>query len=163
MKRYEYQGRIYSIVRCKDEDIPSHIERVSSYWEEDNVNIDSQYLLLHDCIKNGLSLQLINDKGNTQAVIYSQYKGYDNVVSYLLWIRSKRMFGILGWYLRQYEYIKNIFFMPHSNDIPFEFVVKPMSIRKFHSHGTPLVIDLYSPNNERLGLEPIVEGIVKEL
>ena len=32
MKQYKYKSRIYSIVNCKVEDIPSHVERVSSYW-----------------------------------------------------------------------------------------------------------------------------------
>lgn len=163
MKQYQYKGRTYSIVRCTKEDIPSHIERVSSYWIKESVDMTIQLMLLHECIKEGLCLQLVNDKGSTQAVIYSNYCGYDNVTSHLLWIRSKRMFAILGWYLRQHSKIRNIFFMPHTKDyIPFEFVVKPMSIRKFYTHNTPLVIDLYSTYNHNVGLDLLEKGIVEE-
>ena len=166
MKQYTYKGRIYSVVKCVKEDIPSHIERVSSYWTADGVDIEQQAQLLEDCINNGIALQLVNDKGNTQAVIYGLWMKCDDIKSHLLWIRSKKLFAILAWYLREHAYIKNIYFMPHSKSlIPFEFLVKPMSIRRFYSHNAPLVIDLYSPDNQLMGTPigvGLLDGTIKE-
>lgn len=162
MKQYKYQGRIYSIVDCKVEDIPSHIERVSSYWPSEI--IEDQTETLKDCIENGIAIQLINDKGKPQAVIYCLPIKEQEVKSHLLWIRSKRLFAILAWHLRTYLDISKVVFMPHSKDfIPFEFMVTPASIRRFHSHNMPLIIDLFSPENRELGYALIREGIVQEM
>ena len=167
MKQYTYKGRIYSVVKCVKEDIPSHIERVSSYWLADNVDFTEQTRLLEDCINRGIALQLLNDKGKVQAVIYGLWLKCDDIKSHLLWIRSKKLFTILAWYLRQHVYIKNIYFMPHSkSSIPFEFLVKPLSIRRFYSHNAPLVIDLYSSNNQLMGThiaEGLLSGSITEL
>ena len=161
MKQYIYKGKTYSIIKCIKEDIPSHIERVSSYWLTDNVDIQQQTVLLEECINKGLALQLINDKDKVQAVIYGLWIKGDDVKSHLLWMRSKKLFSILALYLRQHMYIRSIYFMPHGKSIiPFEFLVKPMSIRRFHSHNTPLVIDLYSSSNQLMGT-PIAEGLLK--
>ena len=167
MKQYAYKGRIYSVVKCVKEDIPSHIERVSSYWTADGVDVEQQTRLLEDCINNGIALQLVNDKGSTQAVIYGLWLKCDDIKSHLLWIRSKKLFTILAWYLREHAYIRNIYFMPHSKSlIPFEFLVKSMSIRRFYSHNAPLAIDLYSSDNQLMGT-PIAlglrDGAIKEL
>ena len=51
MKQYTYKGRIYSVVKCVKEDIPSHIERVSSYWTADGVDVEQQTRLLKDSKK----------------------------------------------------------------------------------------------------------------
>ena len=48
MKQYTCKGRIYSVVKCVKEDIPSHIERVSSYWTADGVDVEQQTQLLGD-------------------------------------------------------------------------------------------------------------------
>jgi hypothetical protein len=167
MKQYTYKGRIYSVVKCVKEDIPSHIERVSSYWTASNVDIEQQTKLLEDCIDNGIALQLLNDKGKVQAVIYGLWLRNDNVKSHLLWIRSKKLFTILAWYLRQHLYIRNIYFMPHNKSfIPFEFLVKIASIKSFYSHNTPLIIDLYSSSNQLMGTpigEGLLQGTIKEI
>ena len=68
MKQYTYKGRIYSVVKCVKEDIPSHVERVSSYWPVEI--LEDQIESLKDCIENGIAIQLVNDKGKAQAIIY---------------------------------------------------------------------------------------------
>ena len=162
MKQYKYKGRIYSIVNCKDEDIPSHVERVSSYWPIEIV--EDQIESLKDCIENGIAIQLVSDKGKAQAIIYCLPIREQEVKSHLLWVRSKKLFAILAWHLRTYLDISKISFMPHRKDfIPFEFMVTPQSIRRFHSHNMPLMVDLFSANNREFGYALIRDGIVQEL
>lgn len=164
MKQYTYKGRIYSVVKCVKEDIPSHIERVYSYWTDDKVDIEEQTSLLLNCINNGRAIKLIDSTNRTQAVIYFLQVKDGEITSHLLWTRSKKLFAILAYYLRTHLNVAKVFFMPHSKTfIPFEFMVTPQSIRRFHSHNMPLIIDLFSANNRELGYALIRDGIVEEL
>lgn len=151
MKQYIYQGNIYSIAYCTLEDIPSHIERVLSYWESTNVDLDKQRALLEEAINNQTAFKLVDANNNTMAVIYYIAITYDSGQSNLLWFKDKRMFAMLCYFLRLGANIHYIYFMPHSkNFIPFEFVVQDRSIRLFHSHNQPLKIDLYSRKSQML-------------
>lgn len=162
MKQYKYKDRIYSVVNCSYDDIPSHVERVSSYWP---VEVrEGQVNLLKECVERGMAKQVINDKNITQAVIYCLPVRDTEVTSHLLWAKGKRMLAILAWYLRVHLDIAKIYFMPHSKDfIPFEFMVEPYSIRSFHSHNTPLLIDLFTTKNREFGYALIRDGIVQEI
>lgn len=151
MKQYEYQGNIYSISNCTLEDIPSHIERVLSYWESSNVNVDEQRTLLEKAVNEGTAFKLVDEQDKTMAVIYYSKITFDSGQSNLLWFKDKRMFAMLCYFLRLGANIHYIYFMPHSKDyIPFEFVVQDSSIRLFHSHNQPLKIDLYSRKSQIL-------------
>ena len=164
MKQYKYRNRIYTVTNCTNEDIPSHIERVSSYWLTSNVNVKEQTELLETCVKEGIAIKLVNDKNITQCAIYCLHLKEGEVKSHLLWTKSKKLFTMLAWYLRTHLDIAKIFFMPHNNTyIPFEFMVTPQSIRRFHSHNAPLVIDLFSSVNYELGYALIRDNIVQEL
>ena len=164
MKQYKYKGRLYSIVNCKVEDIPSHVERVSSYWDTNQVDVTQQIKYLTQCIQSGLAKKLIDDKGRLQVVIYCMHIRDTEVSSHLLWARSKKLLAIMSWYLREHQDIAVIYFTPHSKDfIPFEFIVAPHSIRSFHSHDTPLMIDLFSETSREFGYSLIRDGIVEEL
>lgn len=161
-KQYLYKSKIYSIINCTKEDIPVHIEKVSSYWSEQIINLQEH--LLENCINTGLAKQLVNDKNQTQAVIYGTYYNNRIITSYLLWMRSKKLFSLLAYYLRTKSDITTILFKPHTmNPVPFEFMVKPSSIRRYYSHNSPLVIDLYSPVNKELGYHLFREGLAKEI
>lgn len=151
MKQYKYQGIIYSIVNCTLEDIPSHIERVLSYWESSNVNIDEQRTALEKAVNEGTAYKLVDAENNTTAVIYYVKTAFGTGQSNLLWFKDKRMFAMLCYFLRLGANIHYIYFLPHSkNYIPFEFVVQDSSIRLFHSHNQPLKIDLYSRKSHLL-------------
>ena len=151
MEQYIYQGNIYSIVNCTLEDIPSHIERVLSYWESTNVDLDKQRTLLEEAVINQTAFKLVDENNNTMAVIYYIKMTYDSGQSNLLWFKDKRMFAMLCYFLRLGVNIHYIYFMPHSKDyITFEFIVQDRSIRLFHSHNQPLKIDLYSRKSQML-------------
>lgn len=151
MRQYKYQGNIYSIVDCTLEDIPSHIERVFSYWQSANVNIDEQRVLLEKAVNEHTAFKLVDEHDNTMAVIYYIKIAVDSGQSNLLWFKDKRMFAMLCYFLRLGVNIHYVYFMPHTkNYIPFEFVVQDRSIRLFHSHNQPLKIDLYSRKSQIL-------------
>lgn len=144
-------GKIYSVVPCTLEDIPFHTERVLSYWKETDVNIEEQIEYLAKSIESNKAFKLINDSNTELVIIYCNELKRQVMQSNLLWIKSKTFFSILSYHLRQYENIRVIQFKPHSkNYIPFEFILNDSSIRAFYSHNAPLIIDLYSRNNQLL-------------
>ena len=164
MKQYDYKGRIYSVTNCELKDIPSHIERVYQYWDIANVNLDEQTKLLEEAVKNNTAYKVIDDKDITKSVIYCNKIKRHEVQSNLLWLRDKRMFSILCYYLRLRANIHTIYFKPHTKTfIPFEFVVNDLSIRLFHSHDYPLKIDLYSKKSEDIYKNYFLRFNIKEL
>ena len=151
MDKYMYKSKVYSVVECTLEDIPSHIERVFSYWQSANVNITEQTSLLEKAVANHTAYKVINDNGDTEAAIYYEHTHLQSVMSYYLWFKDKRMFAILCYFLRMRKYLHYIYFLPHvKNYIPFEFIVDDDSIRAFHLNGTPLRIDLTSKKSNYL-------------
>ena len=144
-------SKVYSVVPCTFEDIPSHTERVLSYWKDDSVNIEEQIELLNKSIESNKSFKLINENNIELVTIYCNELKRQVMQCNLQWIKSKTFFSILSYHLRQYENIRVIQFKPHSkNCIPFEFILNSSSIRTFYSHNTPLAIDLYSRNSQLL-------------
>ena len=151
MDKYMYKGKVYSVVECTLEDIPSHIERVFSYWESANVDITEQIKLLENAVNAKTAFKLIDEDGNTEAAIYYEHLFIQSVTSYFLWFKDKRMFAMLCYFLRMRKYLRYIHFLPHAkNYIPFEFIVELDSIKAFHIHGTPLRIDLASKQSYEL-------------
>lgn len=151
MQQFEYKGRIYTVTNCTKEDIPSHIERVLSYWQDCHVNVEEQKEALKEAVENNTAFKVVNDLGEDEASIYYIRENPWTGISNLLFFNNKRVFVILGYYLRIFICLTNIYFLPHTkNYIPFEFIVEDSSIRLFHSDGTPLEIDLYSKKSQML-------------
>ena len=141
----------YLVLPCTQDDIPYHIDKVYSYWEAGNTDIEEQTLLLSKGVCEGTSWKVINSSEDTKAVIYCNLLTSHKAMSNLLWMENKRMLAILCYYLRMYVRLQYIYFMPHTkNFIPFKFLVQNYSIRLFHSHNQPLEIDLYSVKCENL-------------
>lgn len=151
MHQFRYQGSIYSIARCTLDDIPSHIERVLSYWKSTNTDVELQRASLEKAVNENTAFKLVDANNSTMAVIYYTKISPESGQSTLLWIKDKRMFAMLCYFLRLGANIHYIYFMPHSKSyIPFAFVVQDASIRLFHSHNQPLKIDLYSRKSQLL-------------
>lgn len=155
IKQYNFNNSIYTVTNCTLQDIPSHIERVSSYWK--NTDINTQIKQLEKSVKENTAFKVIDDKGISKAIIYivlNNNKIYNIGQSNLLWFDNKRMFAILAYYLRVHKNIFKLYFMPHIqkgiDNIPFKFIVQDSSIRLFYSHNTPLEIDLYSNKCNKL-------------
>ena len=149
MKQYKLNSRIYSVLPCTLEDIPFHIERVLSYWEETNVDVTVQTEYLIKAVKANTAFKIVNSNNTELAVIYCNKLKPQVMQSNLMWLKSKIVFAILNYHFRMYEDIRVIQFMPHiKNFIPFEFAIKDSSIRTFHSHNTPLIADFYSSKSQ---------------
>ena len=151
MKEYKLIGKVYQLLPCTIEDIPFHIGRVLSYWEKDNVDVNTQKVHLTKAVENKTAFKVVNSSGVEFAVIYCNELRPQVMQSNLLWLKSKFVFSILIYHFRTYENIRIIQFMPHSkNFIPFEFAIKDSSIRTFHSHNTPLIADFYSTKSQSI-------------
>ena len=151
MKQYTLYNNVYSVLPCAVKDIPSHIGRVLSYWEESNVNVAAQSEYLVKAVLANTAFKVVNQNNVELAVIYCNKLKRQVMQSNLLWLRSKIVFSILTYHFRMYEDIRVIQFLPHDkNFIPFEFAIKDSSIRTFHSHDTPLMADLYSSKSQLL-------------
>ena len=61
MKQYNYNNKIYTVTNCTLEDIPSHIERVLSYWKSTNTDINQQIELLQNAVKSNTAFKVIDD------------------------------------------------------------------------------------------------------
>ena len=149
MKQYKLVDRIYSVLSCTLEDIPFHIERVLSYWEETNTDVSTQTEYLIKAVKAGTAFKVVTSNDTELAVIYCNQLRPQVMQSNLMWLKSKFVFAILNYHFRMYEDIRVIQFLPHDkNFIPFEFAIKDSSIRTFHSRNTPLIADLYSAKSQ---------------
>lgn len=149
MKQYTLYNNVYSVLPCTVKDIPSHIGRVLSYWEESNVNVAAQSEYLVKAVLANTAFKVVNQNNVELAVIYCNKLKRQVMQSNLLWLRSKIVFSILTYHFRMYEDIRVIQFLPHDkNFIPFEFAIKDSSIRTFHSRNTPLIADLYSAKSQ---------------
>ena len=69
MKQYSYNNKIYTVINCTLEDIPSHIERVLSYWKSTNTDINQQIELLQNAVKADTAFKVV-DNDNVKAFIY---------------------------------------------------------------------------------------------
>ena len=165
MKQYNYNNKIYTVTNCTLEDIPSHIERVLSYWTSANVDIKEQTKVLEEAVNNHAAFKVVNDNNETEAAIYFINMNNKHIVqSNLLFLNDKRMFAILCYYLRLTANIHKIYFKPHTKDfIPFKFIVNDSSIKLFHSHDKPLEIDLYSKKSQILYEDHYLKYNIQEL
>lgn len=142
-KRFLFKNRIYTVLACTNNDIPSHTERVMSYWESTGTNLDTQLKLLEEAVEAQTAFKLVDDQGESKAFVYYLLNDSDITACncHLLYFTDKRMLAMLCFYLRICACIETLYFMPHNRDfIPFEFLVEDYSIRDFYSVSSPLVI-----------------------
>ena len=157
MKQYSYNNKIYTVINCTLEDIPSQYERVLSYWKSTNTDINQQIELLQNAVKANTAFKIVDNNDSIKAFIYillDPHRIMKVGQSNLLWFEDKRMLAMLMFYIREHERIFKLQFIPHIqkgiDPIPFKFLVNNSSIRLYHSHNTPLEIDLYSNKNNLL-------------
>lgn len=163
-KQFSFEGRIYSVTSCKKEDIPSHIERVLSYWESVKVDLKEQAKLLEKAIDSGGAFKVVDDEGKDRAGIYYVPRNEHEGDCYYMFLDNKRMLAMLCYYLRIVVCIDTFYFLPHVKKfIPFRFLVDESSIRNFHSYGTPLQISLYSTKSNHLYEDHFIKYGIREL
>lgn len=163
-KNYDFNGDIYSVVACTKEDIPSHTERVLSYWKETNTSIPTQFKLLEDCIEEDTAYKLIDANGVSKAGIYLQFTKIDEARCYFMFLENKRMLAMLFHYLRTVTNINVVLFTPHDKKfIPFKFLMNEISIRMWINTGVPIRIGTYSKQGQALYEDHFLRYGIKEL
>ena len=163
-KKFSFEGRIYSVTRCKKEDIPSHIERVLSYWELVKVNIKEQAKLLEKAIDSDGAFKVVDDEGKDRAGIYYVPRNSMSGDCYYMFLDNKRMLAMLCYYLRMTVCLEELYFLPHTDRfIPFKFLVEESSIRNFYSYHLPLAINLSSKKSHYLYEDHFLKYGIKEL
>ena len=145
MIKYQLRNKIYTVADCLEKEIPSHIERVSSYWQQSDTDTNSQIGYMKDSIANGIAIKCLDDKNKEIATTYGTY--YKNsihlVFGHLLWANSNRALALFIHYGKFIKNVARIFFMPHSmHPVPFEDIVELHSIRLYHKNKATLEINL---------------------
>lgn len=163
-KQYDFDGRIYTVVACVKDDIPSHTERVLSYWEETGTSIPTQYKLLERCIEAGTAYKVIDDTGKSMAGIYLDMTSINTANCYFMFLENKRMLAILFYYIRLTLNMYSISFKPHDKKfIPFKFLLTEANIRLFRSCDEPLTIGILSRKSQILYEDHYLRYGIKEL
>ena len=142
MKNYIYRNKTYTIDNCCNSDIPSHLEKVLSYYNPNEIDIQRQRM--EEAVYNGTAYKLVDEDGNTCVFAYYEQKTYQDVNGIALWWNSLRLFAIFGVWFRGCTFNRYIHINPHKSTPVFNFLVEDESIRNFYSEGTSLYIDLYS-------------------
>lgn len=143
MKSYKYRNEIYTISQCTVEDIPSHLERVSSYLDTDE--LISHKKRMEDAVVANTAYKLVDSKGNTKVFAYYEQMEYQVVNGIALWWSSLKLFAIFGVWFRTRTDIRDIYIKPHNNNlVSFQFLITDDSIRGFHFNRTPLILDMYT-------------------
>ena len=143
MQKYRYKGRIYSIENCVMQDIPSHLERVLSYYRPDEIETQRQRMV--EAVYCGTAYKLVNPEGETVVFAYYEQMSEEEAKGIALWWESIRLFSIFGIWFRSYTFNQFVYIKPHKKDfVTFEFLVEDYSIRNYHLHDSPLIIDLFS-------------------
>lgn len=151
LAQYELNNKLYTLEYCIEDDIPSHIQRVLSYWEKAKVDIEEQTEQLKECVASRTALKIVDSNNETMCCIYFRADDIHTVQCYLLWIGNKKIFSMICFYLRQHSEIENLYFYPHFMDIvPFRFVVDEKSIRMYYNNNTPLLINLHSQKSYKM-------------
>ena len=149
MKSYKYRNEIYTISQCTVEDIPSHLERVSSYLDTDELISHEQRM--KEAVNCDTAYKLVDSNGNTKVFAYYEYVDYQIVNGIALWWTTLRMFAIFGVWFRSYTDIRDVYIVPHKNNlVSFQFLVTDDSMKGYHFNGTPLILDMYTKKCDRI-------------
>jgi len=149
MNKYIYNNKTYTIELCTLEDIPSHVEKVSLYWNRNEERIQVDRMI--NAVENGTAIKLVDEDNETKVFAYYEQISESESNGIALWWSSIRLFAILGMWFRRYTFNHYVYITPHKEGLAtFEFLVENQSIRNFKKKGTPLVLNLYSIKTERI-------------
>ena len=143
-KQYQLRGKVYTIADCSESEIPSHLERVSSYWGQYIEDLSTQIPRLKQCIDEGIAVKMLDENDECQLACYLLYSPRDRVIvlGQYFWVTSNRCMAMLFHWLKYDKKIAMVFFMPFNmNPVPFQKVVEDKSIRRHNSFHTPLKMD----------------------
>ena len=147
MAAYSYRDHIISVVPCSKEDIPSHIERVLSYWESTGTNIDYQKTLLEACVDAGTAFKIIDENNKCYSCGY--WKPIENSDDYLVhyfWFKNGIILGIVLDYVYKYTTCKHVQYVPHQKQrISYASFLTRNNIISFYSNSPVMVVNVRNP------------------
>ncbi len=144
-KQYQLRGKVYTIADCSESEIPSHLERVSSYWGQYIEDLSTQIPRLKQCIDEGIAVKMLDENGECQLICYLSPSSRDSVIynGQYFWVTNNRAIAIFVHWLVHSKQVAMIFFMPFNmNPVPFKKIVEDMSMQRHNNFHTPLKIDL---------------------
>lgn len=148
MVKYNYRDCEYSIVPCILEDIPSHIERVLSYWKSTGTNLNKQYELLEECVYTNTSFKII--KNSTETVGYFYCKPISKRVYMVVftWFKNGLVLSIGLDYIYRYTSIEYVKFLPHQrNKVSYKSLLTTFNILCYRNSVEPITVDV---KNEKI-------------
>lgn len=143
--QYQLRNKIYTIVDCSENEIPSHLERVSQYWSQLPESIESQIARLKQCIDSNTAIKILDEKNNLSLVCYTIPSTLDKTayIGHMLWTTSNRFIALFFHWLHTHKKVYVISFMPISmNPVPFAKIVEDMSMQRYYNFHTPLKVNL---------------------
>lgn len=146
MVNYFYRNQQYSVVPCSLEDIPSHIERVLSYWETTNTNINTQKFYLEECVKANEAFKVLNDKNESIACLY--WKGIDKnkAIAYYCWFKNGLALAIGQDYAYRYFPYEIVYYVPHERTkLHYKCFHTFASALAFHKSKDSVPINIRNP------------------
>lgn len=163
-KQYKLKNDIYTVTACTKEDIPSHIERVLSYWKATNTSISTQTKLLELAVEADTAYKVVNSDNEDMCVMYLLAESHTVAQCNLLWFVNKRVLAMLFYYLRFMTEYQTFTFTPHSKDfIPFRFLIPESSLRIFFTQGTPIEMSVYGSKSQILYEDHFLRYGIEEL
>ena len=146
MPKYIYRNRQYSVEPCVKEDIPSHTERVLSYWESTNTTISYQLSLLQSCIETGEAFKILDDSSNSIGCLYWKGISEKEASVYFCWFKNGLALALEQDYAYRYFPYETIYYMPHSRErLSYKSMLTLPSILVFHKTNLPVPVNIRNP------------------
>ena len=143
MCKYHYRDKTYSIVPCSKEDIPSHIERVLSYWESTGTNIEYQKTLLEACIDAGTAIKIVDENNNFYGCLYRKpINDFEDLVHFI-WFRNGLIVALFLDYGYHHTQCMTLRYVPHQRfKISYARFLTRSNILEFYSNSPTINIDI---------------------
>ena len=168
-RKYLLKGKAYFLRNCTYEDIPSHLERVSLYWEQMGKTLpDEMEDKLKKCIDKKYTYKIVSEDTNEcMAFLYLERVSTGQFFCTSIFMIRKVFMAMIFRYLRRIN-TRYLCFLPVNYkdedaifNIPFRSMLTSNVVRMYQSTRNFIVIDItakesnafYKYNYERLGVE----------
>lgn len=163
MATYSYRDKLYSIVPCSKKDIPSHIERVLSYWKSTGTDIEKQQKLLEQCVDEGTAIQCISNN-RCYGCLYWKPLNKDINITYFVWFKHGIVLGIGLDYIYKHTPYKKLCYVPHKRDkISYKSLLTNINIYTFFNTDNPITVDLHNHYLTKLYKKYFINLGIKEI
>lgn len=167
-RKYLLKGKSYFLKECTYKDIPSHLERVSLYWNQYNMTLPNEMKdQFIKCIDEHHAYKIIEEDTNEiKAFIYLRRGKVSHYFCTSIYFVRKVYISMIFRYLKRIN-IRYLYFVPINSDItniPFRNMLSSKDIREYQATKKYIRIDMSSDTSatfykyqyERLGVEEIL-------